>query len=156
MTQYAQLLCREENGMFEFDELTFLKAGQEAPEISPATRAETQALQGLYPEMAHWTHAAFLAAWENFSEEIYAISRVNWLAGQREPAFLAFCYVRQRWPQFDFGGTGLYDSAVMTLGEEQPWAQSPPPAAPEWAAAGILKKDLPDVVFPATQGGNTP
>lgn len=52
--------------------------------------------------------------------------------GQRDPGFLAYCYVRQRWPDFDFGGTGLFDDEIQALADGQPWTQSPLPAVPDW------------------------
>lgn len=140
---------------FKFNERVFVKADMNDPVCSPDVITQSMALRMLYPEVANWSHAAFLSAWKNFSEEIYAISWVDWLDAQREPGFLAFCYVRQRWPQFDFGGTGLYDCDVLALGEEQPWAQLPPPPAPLWVAGGILKKDLPEVMFSAGDGEHT-
>lgn len=77
----------------------------------------------------------FFVAWGAYSQDIYAVSWVDWLTKQRDEGFLAYCYVSQRWPCFSFGGTGLYDDEVQALGETHPWEKHPLPAAPTWVSA---------------------
>lgn len=118
---------------FKFDMKKFVIISDEQdPELDPVTRHELRTMFPLYPELAHWSHFAFFVAWGAYSQDIYAISWVDWMTGQRDPGFLAYCYVRQRWPTFDFGGTGLYDEDIGKLAEQHPWSQSPLPSAPEW------------------------
>lgn len=118
---------------FGFDMETFIAISeQQDTDLSPLTRHEVRAMFPLYPELAHWGHFAFFVAWGAYSQDIYAISWVDWMTGYRDDGFLAYCYVRQRWPAFDFGGAGRYDDDIQQLAELHPWRQSPVPPAPEW------------------------
>ncbi|EIW9272774.1 TPA: hypothetical protein R4Y95_005090 [Klebsiella variicola subsp. variicola] len=118
---------------FEFAMETFVISTEEQDtELSPVTRHELRMMFPLYPELAHWSHFAFFVAWGSYSQDIYAISWVDWMTGHRDEGFLAYCYVRQRWPAFNFGGTGLYDEDIQELAEQHPWNLSPLPPPPEW------------------------
>ncbi|EFB7478376.1 TPA: hypothetical protein ACTDLJ_004411 [Salmonella enterica subsp. enterica serovar Newport] len=66
--------------------------------------------------------------WGAYSQDIYAISWVDWMTGHRDEGFLAYCYACQRWPAFDFGVTGLYDEDIQELAAQHPWNCSPLPA----------------------------
>ncbi|EIK1335567.1 hypothetical protein LJV55_004060 [Salmonella enterica] len=118
---------------FEFDMVIFVTTTEEQDtNLCPQTQNELMAMRPLYPELAHWSKFAFFVAWGAYSQDIYAISWVDWMTGYRDEGFLAYCYVCQRWPSFDFGGTGLYDEDIQQLANLHPWSQSPLPAAPEW------------------------
>lgn len=121
---------------FEFDMRTFVTDTEEQDfSLDSQTLNELAAMHPLYPELAHWTRFAFFAAWGAYSQDIYAISWVDWMIRQRDEGFLAYCYARQRWPAFDFGGTGLYDEDIQELAAQHPWNCSPLPLAPGWLPA---------------------
>lgn len=121
---------------FEFDMVTFVTDTEEQDfSLDSQTLNELAAIRPLYPELAHWTRFAFFAAWGAYSQDIYAISWVDWMTRQRDEGFLAYCYARQRWPAFDFGGTGLYDEDIQELAAQHPWNCSPLPPAPGWIPA---------------------
>lgn len=121
---------------FEFDMVTFVTDTEEQDfSLDSQTLNELAAMHPLYPELAHWTRFAFFAAWGAYSQDIYAISWVDWMTRQRDEGFLAYCYARQRWPAFDFGGTGLYDEDIQELAAQHPWNCSPLPPAPGWLPA---------------------
>lgn len=118
---------------FEFDMETFVTDTEEQDfSLDPQTQLELAAMLPHYPELAHWTQFAFFVAWGAYSQDIYAVSWVYWLTRQRDEGFLAYCYVSQRWPDFDFGGTGLYDEDIQQLANLHPWNCYPQPPAPEW------------------------
>lgn len=121
---------------FEFDMVTFVTDTEEQDfSLDSQALNELAAMRPLYPELAHWTRFAFFAAWGAYSQDIYAISWVDWMTRQRDEGFLAYCYARQRWPAFDFGGTGLYDEDIQELAAQHPWNCSPLPPAPGWIPA---------------------
>ncbi|EAV4976015.1 hypothetical protein WDQ52_005044 [Salmonella enterica] len=121
---------------FEFDIKTFVTGTEEQDFcLDPQTLNELTAMRPLYPELAHWTRFAFFVAWGAYSQDIYAISWVGWMTGHRDDGFLAYCYVCQRWPAFNFGGTGLYDEDIQELAAQHPWNCSPLPPAPVWLPA---------------------
>ncbi|MGQ3665330.1 hypothetical protein [Citrobacter braakii] len=118
---------------FTFDMVTFVTTTEEQdPDLCPQTQHELAVMHPHYPELAHWSRFAFFVAWGAYSQDIYAISWVDWMTGQRDEGFLAYCYVCQRWPGFDFGGTGLYDDDIAQLAALYPWQQSPLPPIPAW------------------------
>lgn len=118
---------------FTFDELTFVTTTEKQDlDLCPQTLHELAAMRPHYPELAHWSRFAFFVAWGAYSQDIYAVGWVDWMAGHRDEGFLAYCYVCQRWPAFDFGGTGLYDEDVQLLAGQHPWLRSPLPDKPEW------------------------
>ncbi|ECE4216198.1 hypothetical protein DBS53_23195 [Salmonella enterica] len=121
---------------FEFDMGTFVTTTEEQDtDLCPQTQSELMSMRPLYPDLAHWTRFAFFVAWGAYSQDIYAISWVDWMAGHRDEGFLAYCYACQRWPAFDFGGTGLYDEDIQELAAQHPWNCSPLPPAPGWLPA---------------------
>lgn len=121
---------------FEFDMETFVTDTEEQDfSLDPQTLNELAAMRPLYPELAHWTRFAFFVAWGAYSQDIYAISWVDWMTGYRDEGLLAYCYVCQRWPAFDFGGTGLYDEDIQELAPQHPWNSSSLPPAPGWLPA---------------------
>lgn len=126
---------------YEFDMETFVTCTEEQDiKLCAETQNELTAIREHYPELAHWSRFAFFVAWGAYSQDIYAISWVYWLTRQRDAGFLAYCYVSQRWPSFDFGGTGLYDEEIQRLGETRPWEQHPLPNAPAWIRVGREQK----------------
>ncbi|EBC1626201.1 hypothetical protein CUK48_21755 [Salmonella enterica] len=121
---------------FEFDMETFVTDTEEQDfSLDPQTLNELAAMRPFYPELAHWTRFAFFVAWGAYSQDIYAISWVDWMTGYRDEGFLAYCYVSQHWPAFDFGGAGLYDDDIQELAAQHPWNCSPLPPAPGWLSA---------------------
>lgn len=73
-------------------------------------------------------------AWGDYSQDIMA---VGWLypeqaGSERNPDFLAYCYVRQLAPAFNFGGTGLFSDDIWKLGQQAPWLGNEH-SAPIWA-----------------------
>ncbi|HFF8253863.1 hypothetical protein [Acinetobacter baumannii] len=77
-------------------------------------------LRAWHPELKTWCDAALFFAWGAYSQDIYAISEADWI-DEPEYGFLAYLYVRQENPNFNFGGTGLFDDDTFQLGEEKPW-----------------------------------
>ena len=121
---------------FEFNMVTFVTDTEEQDfSLDSQTLNELAAMRPLYPELAHWTRFAFFAAWGAYSQDIYAISWVDWMTRQRDEGFLAYCYARQRWPKFAFGGSGMYDEDIQELAAQHPWHCSPLPPAPGWLPA---------------------
>lgn len=91
-------------------------------------------LKELHPELASWGLLAIGCAWGAYSQDIMA---VGWLCpalsgSERTLDFLAYCYVRQLAPAFNFGGTGLYSEGIFQLGRLEPWLGAEHPA-PAWA-----------------------
>ena len=87
------------------------------------------------PELIHWPDAHLMAGWGSFSQDIMAIGWVNSDQFNIEAmclGFLAYLYVRQIVPSFDFYGTGLFSEVVFDLGELKPWL-SDTHTAPDWA-----------------------
>jgi len=120
-----------ESAIFEFDELTFVRR-RDCPddELHADTRAEMEIARRVYPELAHWSLTGLYFAALDFSQSVLA---AGWAwDSARDEGFLAFYYVRQRWPAFKFGSMGQYMDEVWELGSHQPWAQSPLPAALAW------------------------
>ncbi len=119
--------------MFEFDELTFItRRDWPDDDLYPETRAEMSLARTMYPELAHWSLSGLFNAACQFSQSILA---AGWAwEDTRDEGFLAFCYVRQRWPAYDFGDFGWYQCEVWALGTEQPWLQSPLPPKPDWVS----------------------
>lgn len=116
---------------FEFDELTFVQR-RDCPddELHPETRSEMTTARSVYPELAHWSLTGLYFAALDFSQSVLA---AGWAWDDaRDEGFLAFCYVRQRWPGFEFGSMGHYQGEIWDLGDEQPWTQSPQPLKPDW------------------------
>lgn len=121
---------------FAFEMETFVTDTEEQYfTLDLQTLNELASMHPLYPELAHWTRFALFVAWGAYSQDIYAISWVDWMTGHRDEGFLAYCYVSQRWPAFDFGGTGLYDEDIQELAAQRPWSCSSLPPAPGWLPA---------------------
>ncbi|EDI0449392.1 hypothetical protein CC757_23500 [Salmonella enterica subsp. enterica serovar Newport] len=77
---------------FKFDMGTFVTDTEEQDfSLDSQTLNELAAMRPLYPELAHWTRFAFFAAWGAYSQDIYAISWVDWMTRQRDEGFLAYC-----------------------------------------------------------------
>ncbi|WP_426575557.1 hypothetical protein ACP179_01550 (plasmid) [Xenorhabdus stockiae] len=120
--------------MFIFDENTF----QIEPEFPcPDNEFNSEYIEFIikirrhYPELAHWSNAGMYFAWGAYSQDIYAISWVDWVT-ERDNGFIAYCYISQLRPTFDFGGTGLYDTDIWELGEQEPWKHKQLPVLPNW------------------------
>lgn len=106
--------------MFTFNEGTFITAPVKVSELNNESMDFIKSIKPLYPELDHWSNAGFYFAWGAYSQDIYAIGWADWVRS-RDNGFLAYCYITQLFPDFNFGGTGLYDSDVWDLGESQPW-----------------------------------
>jgi hypothetical protein len=106
--------------------------GTAAGDWNAGDRALIQGLRALYPELSAWGDLALGSAWGSYSQNIYAVSWVDWLAG-RDDGFLAYLYVTQCRPEFDWGGTGLFMDDVWAYGETKPWTVAAP--LPAWAQA---------------------
>lgn len=109
--------------MFKFEAACFYSGDtkDEAEEyISEENMRLIEHIKNNHPELAHWSVVAVDCAWGSYSRNIYAVGHVDWIQ-HRDTAFLAYCYVCQLNPDFDWGGTGLYDSDVTYLGELTPW-----------------------------------
>lgn len=123
---------------FVFEERTFVvpfDGPEDEPDIPDFWAVHIGERRHLYPELAHWDDFAFGVAWGAWSGDILGIDWHDDLACQRDTSFLAYCYVSQRWPTFNFGGSCLFDSDTYDLGEQQPWRQSPLPPKPVWVKA---------------------
>lgn len=73
-----------------------------------------------YPELAGWSDLALGSAWSDYSCDIYAVHWVDWHA-DRDEGFLAYLYIKQVHPTFDFGFAGLYMDEVWEYGKGRPW-----------------------------------
>jgi hypothetical protein len=119
-------------GHFVFDPLIFVQPGYEKAGGDWGEDATQIAqIRADHPELAEWGDLAIGLAWGEYSQDILAVSWVDWITG-RDVDFLAYLYVRQIAPGFDFGGTGLFDLEVMELGRQTPWLQETH-TAPIWA-----------------------
>lgn len=119
--------------MFKFDELTFITHRDWPDEdLYPDTRAKMVLARTVYPELEDWSLSGLFNAASEFSQSVLA---AGWAWDEkRDEGFLAFCYVRQRWPEFEFGSFGWFQCEVWELGAEQPWLQSPQPPKPDWVS----------------------
>lgn len=111
--------------VFAFNPKVFVQPGYEQADgdWSEETLAQIDVIRGLHPELSSWGRLAVGGAWGDYSQDIMA---VGWLypaqaGNSRTPEFLAYCYVRQLAPGFDFGGTGLYSEDVYQLAQQEPW-----------------------------------
>lgn len=100
------------------------------------TVSQIEGIKKRYHEIIHWGNLAVGEAWGAYSQDIMA---VNWIydgrhevAENRNLDFIAYIYVRQLAPSFDFGGTGLRARDIYELGLKQPW-QGTDHVAPVWA-----------------------
>lgn len=98
--------------------------------FGPNDAADAAALRQFYPELQSWSDAHLICAWGNYSQSILAVGFAD--VYQRDAGFLAYLYVRQEAPGFDFGGTGLFMDDVWALGDTvpPPWVSREPLAAP--------------------------
>ncbi|EKH6498034.1 hypothetical protein ACU7RR_004214 [Providencia stuartii] len=88
-------------------------------------------IRKFYPELEHWSNTGVLFAWEGYLQDVYAVGWTE-LVRKRENGFLAYCYISQLRPCFDFGGTGTYNTEVWDLGEQEPWKKQLLPKLPDW------------------------
>lgn len=121
---------------FVFAPTVFVQPGYEQADgdWSDAARAQIDQIRSLHPELELWGRLAVGCAWGDYSQDIMA---VGWLypgqmSGARSPEFLAYCYVRQLVPGFDFSGTGLYSEDIFQLARQEPWLRDEH-IAPDWA-----------------------
>ncbi|MBK3779917.1 hypothetical protein G3A43_06590 [Paraburkholderia aspalathi] len=103
-------------------------------EWSNSDRAFIQQLRAHYPELSlpDWGDLALGSAWGSYSQDIYAVGWVDWLES-RDDGFLAYLYVSQCKPAFEWGGTGLFMSEVWAYAAARPWEANA--ALPAWAGA---------------------
>lgn len=121
---------------FFFDPKVFVLPGHEQADgdWSEQSQAQIDQIKEMHPELVTWGRLAVGCAWGDYSQDIMA---VGWLypeqvGSERNPDFLAYCYVRQLAPEFDFGGTGLFSDGVWKLGQQEPWLGGEH-SAPAWA-----------------------
>lgn len=90
---------------------------------SPDHTRQINNLRLHYPELVHWGGLALGLAWGEFSQNIYAVGWLyeEQLQNPRNPMFLAYIYVRQMRPAYEFDSTGLFFSEIDDLAELQPW-----------------------------------
>lgn len=119
--------------MFEFDELTFVVSDDvDDAEMEPYYLSRVRALRPFYPELAGWSNAGFIFAWQDYSQALWAL---GWLdAEEKMMDFLAFCYLRQRCPGANFGNAGQYSMLFDELARQLPWLENTLPPLPRWAA----------------------
>lgn len=123
--------------IFVFNPTVFVQAGYEQSDgdWSEETAKQIETLRAQHPEFRQWGNLALGCAWGDYSQDIMA---VGWLhEGQMDYGgynrdFLAYVYVRQLAPAFDFGGTGLFSDDIHQLGKLEPW-RGADHAAPAWA-----------------------
>jgi hypothetical protein len=118
---------------FEFNPLCFVQPGYEKSDGDWPQKWVSQIVQirESHPELKEWGLFPVGSAWGDYSQDIMAVGWVDWIKG-RDSAFLAYIYVRQLVPGFDFGGTGLYSTDVEKLGDEAPWLGTVN-VVPQWA-----------------------
>jgi hypothetical protein len=122
---------------FVFSPTVFVLPGdeQESGEWSPDDLSQIEKIRSLHPELQHWGNLAIGCAWGAYSQDIMA---VGWMDREqfdfgRNLGFLAYLYVRQLAPSFDFLGTGLFSEDIHELGKQEPWRGNNH-VPPEWAA----------------------
>lgn len=123
---------------FEFKPTVFVQPGYEHADGDWPVECIVQInqIRDLHPEIQHWGNLAVGSAWGDYSQEIMAVGWVYSeqfaVARSRNSDFLAYLYVRQIAPTFDFGGTGSFSEEVYELGKQEPWLgnEHTPPA---WA-----------------------
>lgn len=86
------------------------------------------------PELSHFRYWPLYFAIGDYSQDIYAVSWADWVEG-RDTGLLAYMYIRQLAPNFDFGSTGNYNSDVWEYAESFPWTTNSP--LPEWVVRNI-------------------
>ena len=98
-------------------------------EWSDEDRAFISNTRTLYPELESWGDAAIGFAWGGYSEDVLLLSWAHWII-DRHPPFLAYVYVEQVNPEFDFGRSGGWEAKLEELAATQPWlhAEAPLPA----------------------------
>lgn len=99
-------------------------------EWSAEDRAFITSLRRFYPELSGWGDAAIGFAWGGYSEDIFLISWADWFT-DRDPAFLAYLYVKQARPAFDFGRCGGWDEHLLQIAAMHPW-ERPGQQLPAW------------------------
>ena len=86
------------------------------------------------PELSHFRYWPLFFAIGKYSEDIYAVSWADWVEG-RDTGLLAYMYIKQLAPTFDFGTTGTYNSDVWEYASSLPWISNKP--LPEWVLRNI-------------------
>lgn len=121
--------------VFAFNPQAFVQSGYEQADGDwfDESVAQINLIRDLHPELASWGRLAVGCAWGAYSQDIMA---VGWLypeqvGNSRTPEFLAYCYVRQLAPTFNFGGTGLYYEDIYQLAQQDPWLLTEH-VAPAW------------------------
>jgi hypothetical protein len=102
-------------------------------EWSAEDRAFIASLKELHPELSGWGDAAIGFAWGRYSEDVFLISWAYWNV-DRDPAFLAYLYVKQTKPSFNFGRCGGWVEDLCKLAESQPWLE-PDEQLPAWLSS---------------------
>jgi len=123
---------------FVFDPTVFVQPGYEQADgdWSEDLCRQIEQLRIQHKELKHWGNLAIGCAWGSFSQDIMAI---GWLyEGQMDYGgynrdFIAYIYVRQLAPVFDFLGTGLYSEDIYQLALKEPW-HGDTHVAPAWAS----------------------
>lgn len=96
--------------------------------FGPGDAETIAAMRQFFPELNEWSDAHLLAAWGSYSQDILAVNFAD--VRDRDTGLLAYLYVRQEVPHFEFGGTGLYNTDIWDLGETAPWLTHAPCGAP--------------------------
>ncbi|ELW9440979.1 hypothetical protein RI820_000825 [Pluralibacter gergoviae] len=118
---------------FEFCETTFTaRCRWSACDLGRQVRLSLRDMQALYPELAHWSLLALSCGWDSYAGDRLVPASVGGVTRIRDEGFLAYCYVRQRWPGFSFSSAGSLAPQLRALGAARPWQLTPPPAKPDW------------------------
>ncbi|BDB30728.1 hypothetical protein Tamer19_12360 [Cupriavidus sp. TA19] len=121
-----RLPCELRGSDFRFDATTFgvtveLDDGQWTGKVGAAI----QQIRANHPELSEWDDLAIGCAWGDYSRDILETKWADWI-NTREDAFLAYIYVRQAHPEFDFGGSGLFASSLSDYALQLPWETGAP------------------------------
>lgn len=71
-----------------------------------------------------------------YSRDIWGVSCAEWVR-DRDLGLMAYIYIRQTWPAFDFDSGGTYSTALWDYSETVPWLNNT--ACPKWVEEQITQ-----------------
>lgn len=117
---------------FVFQLYPFVTGSEEDPdEWNEDERRIIPKLRAWYPELATWKDLALVWAWGGYSQDVYEVNWTDWQT-ERDPGFLAYVYIRNRCPGFDFRN-GVFGMEVLKYAQTSPWLTTAP--LPDWVTS---------------------
>lgn len=94
-------------------------------------------IRNFNPEISHWGDLAIGMAIGRYSQDILAVGWADWVR-DRNKDLMAYIYIRHKFPDFDFGSTGNYNTDLWDYSEALPWLNNAP--APHWVDEQVKEK----------------